>query len=189
MCLDNWKCHAAGGSQLKNIIFLQTSLLIPTRQPRKTRPAPLYAFISWEAFCSWLVVTGEDSPLSASPEKSSNPSGITDSFYVIFFSPDFWSKGDTELRSCISHEKRSREEAFCAPSLSSPAGKRYKTQGNWGNYIAKSEHRGHAGCDFPNSLIPSVRNQSIIKHSISCMQIKRKENDCNKLLIIAKIHN
>lgn len=38
-----------------------------------------------------LTVMGEDSLLSASPEKFSNPSRITDSFYVIFFSPQIFS--------------------------------------------------------------------------------------------------
>lgn len=36
----------------KNMIWLYTSLLIPTRQPRIMRPAPLYALVSQEAFYS-----------------------------------------------------------------------------------------------------------------------------------------
>lgn len=46
----NGTCHTAGGSQLKNISGLHTSLLIATRQPQRTRLAPLYAFAFQEAF-------------------------------------------------------------------------------------------------------------------------------------------
>lgn len=44
-----------------------------------------------------LEVAGEDSLLSASPEKFSNPPRITDTFYIIFFCLDFLSKDKTAV--------------------------------------------------------------------------------------------